>query len=273
MNFFRTLLNCCAGFRYYRSLLPLHPLQSVKFLAIVVLLIVVAQIGTFVPVLRHALDRGAEWVQYNLPRFEIRDGRARYEAELPFTFTNQFATITIDTSGNTNRPPYARPYALFIGQDKIWFGMAPPNARGELGPPRESVESLQGYPNGIVNGDYIRNLASPWLWRAAPYAVLIYFFAWLLAVLIQAYIFTLVISFAESATLRKFGFNEFFNIAAHACAPAAIVVTTLMASRMFRVEWLLMAFLGTYFIYVMGATAACRHDGEEEKTGDRDEMF
>ena len=268
MRFFRRFLNCCAGFRFYRTLLPLHPLESVKFLAGVVLLVVAIQVGTFIPVLWGWMQRGADWVEQNLPRFEIRQGQAHYPGPEPFVFTNEYLRIVLDTSGETNEPPYIRPWGLFVGRDKIQYGIAYQDRQGNLGPPRKNYESLKDYPDGVVDGTYVRKLASPWIWRIAPYAVVLYFFGWLLLVLIQAYLFTLVISFAESATLRKFGFNEFFNIAAHACAPAAIVVTTLIVARTPHMDWLLMAFLATYFIYILGATAACRRSEDGEKDSD-----
>src|ERR1041384_6887937 len=106
MNFIRTFLNCCAGFQFYRNLLSLHPLQSIRFLASVILLVVIIQIGTFVPVLKSWLDAGATWVQVNLPRFEIKNGQAHYDGEQPFVFTNKDLTIQIDTTGSTNAPEY-----------------------------------------------------------------------------------------------------------------------------------------------------------------------
>lgn len=270
MNFFRTLLNCCAGFRFYRSLLPLSPMDSMRFLAILVLFVVVIQIGTFIPVLKNWMKQGAYWVHHNLPRFEIQNGKAHYDAEQPFVYTNQLLSIVIDTSGNTNQIALNRPYWLFIGEEKIKFGILYEDREGKA-VSQMSQESLSKFPSGTVNADYILKLAGPWLWRYGPFAMIAYFFGWMLAVSIQAYLFTLVISFAESASLRQFGFNQFFNIAAHACAPAAIVVTALIVARTYRFEWLMIAFLGTYFIYVMGATAACRRSEEEEE--DRDGLL
>jgi len=268
MKFLRTLLNCCAGFQYYRTLLSLHPLQSVKFLAAVILFVVIIQIGIFIPVLKKQLEHGAEWVQRTLPRFEVKNGAAHFDSSEPFVFTNNYVRIIVDTSGATNEPPYTRPYGLFIGRDKIQYGIAHQDKHGNIGAERKSQESLEKFPDGTVDAAYVRKLATPWLLRMAPYALLVYFFGWLLLVLIQAYLFTLVISLAESATLKRFGFNEFFNIAAHACAPAMVVVTALIVSRTLKIDWLLMAFLTTYFVYVMGATAACKEDEEERKDPD-----
>jgi hypothetical protein len=273
MNFFRTLLNCCAGFQFYRTRLELHPLDSIRFLACVILLMVVVQIGTFVPVLQEMLGEGAEWIEATLPRFEIKGGKAHYTAEQPFVYTNDFIRIILDTSGQADEPPYTRPYGLFIGRDKVQFGVATQDRHGNLGSARRSEDNYRGYPDGIVNGEYARKLSRQWLWRYGPLAMLLYFFFWLLLVLVQAYLFTLVISVAESATLKKFGFNQFFNLAAHACTPAVIVVTALIVSRMTQIDFLMMAFLVTYFIYILGATAACRRDEGEEKEKDSDETF
>jgi hypothetical protein len=269
MNFIRTLLNCCAGFQFYRNVVPLHPLDSIKFLAGVILLVVIVQIGTFIPVLRANIDKGADWVQTNLPRFEIKNGEVLYDSTEPFVYDDKTLRIAIDTTGATNSFVYSAPYTLFVGRDRIRFGVALKDPDGRYVPTTENVPPLKSFPNGIVNGEYVRTLATKWLWLSMPYAVLLYFFGWLLGMLIQAYVFTLAISFAESTTLRKFGFNELFNVAAHACAPAAIVVTTLIVSRAYhQFEWVLIAFLVTYFVYVMGATAACRREEGEEKDED-----
>jgi hypothetical protein len=273
MNFFRTLLNCCAGFQFYRTRLELHPLDSIRFLAMAILLVVVVQVGTFVPVLQHILDDGAQWIESTLPRFEIRSGKAHYDAEQPFMYTNDYIRIILDTSGQTNEPAYTRPYGLFIGRDKMQFGVATQDRHGNLGSARRSEDTYRGYPDGVVDGAYARALSRQWLWRYGPLAMLLYFFFWLLVVLVQAYLFTLVISVAESATLKKFGFNQFFNLAAHACTPALIVVTVLMVSRLTQIDFLMMAFLATYFIYILGATAACRKGDEDEKEKDSDRMF
>src|SRR5262245_21093908 len=142
MKFFRTLLNCCAGFQFYRTRLDLHPLDSIRFLAGVILLMVVLQIGTFVPLLDGLVEEGAQWVESTLPRFEIRGGKAQYDSPEPFVYTNEVIRVILDTSGATNEPPYTQPYGLFIGRDNVQFGVATQDRHGNVGAARTSHESL-----------------------------------------------------------------------------------------------------------------------------------
>ena len=72
--------------------------------------------------------------------------------------------------------------------------MTPSNAPA---PVSTHLQSLRGFPDGAVNGDYFRHLIRAMLWLLVPIGWLLLVLFGMLGCLLQAYLFSVVASFME----------------------------------------------------------------------------
>jgi hypothetical protein len=132
--------------------------------------------------------------------------------------------------------------------------MTPSNAPTPVG---THLQSLRGFPDGAVTGDYFRHLIRAVLWLLVPIGWLVIVVFGILSCLLQAYLFSVVASFMERSMPAPLQLSQLLNIAIHACTPPAIVVTAYSAMRLHSLNlWLV--YLIVYGIFLVGASNACR---------------
>jgi type III secretory pathway component EscS len=122
---------------------------------------------------------------------------------------------------------------------------------------RSHEASLAGFPNGPVTGDYFRAMVKTFLWVLIPVSWVFLTLMGLLVCLIQAYIFSLAASLLERGLPHGLKLPQLLNVALHAVAPAAIILTAYKAMWLEGVDvWLI--YLVAYGIFLIGASSACR---------------
>jgi hypothetical protein len=202
-------------------------------------------------------DNFAQWADQHFPEFSIHDGTISTTAAQPFYASDGDFLFILDTTGRVTGPdPRALQGLLFTADSFIvWFKAT--NA------PEAAVQSqrhsLRGFPDGVVNGDYFRNLIRAFLWVGLPFALVILILLALLSTLLQAYLFSFVASFMERSMPAPLRLPQLLNIAIHAVTPAAIIVTAYSAMRLHDLNlWAI--YLIAYGIFLVGATNACREE-------------
>jgi hypothetical protein len=255
MNFFRTVIALCAHFRNYRAVRDLPVTASLKYVTKLIALLSVVALVSYVP---RALDLGdefAHWVDKHFPAFSIRDGKVITDVTQPYRAGNEDFLLLLDTTGKLTQPdPTALQGVLFMA-DSFVFWIKATNAPNAI--VRSQRHSLRGFPDGVVNGDYFRQLIRSFLWVGLPVSLLVVILFGLATSLIQAYLFSLVASLLERNVPHGLALPQLLNIAIHAVTPAAIIFTTYFALRLKGIDlWLV--YLIAYGIFLVGASAACR---------------
>ncbi len=255
MNFFRTLFALCAHFRNYRAIRDVPITTSLKFIARLLALLTFILMLSAVPRAHTGINEFATHLDLNRPDFELRDGKVVTAASQPCAWGNETLRFMLDTTGRATAVDSNAAQGVLFTTDSFVFWVKLTNGTDSVLRSHES--SLAGFPNGPINGDYFRAMVRTFLWVLVPFSWLFLTLAGLLACLIQAYVFSLVASLLERGLPHGLQLPQLLNIATHAVAPAAIIITAYKAMWLEGIDlWLI--YLIVYGIFLVGASNACR---------------
>jgi hypothetical protein len=255
MKFLRTVIALCSGFATYRPYRDLAVTTSLKHLLKLITLLALVVAISAIPNARVAIDQFSRRFDVGRPDFSIRDGKIVTEAKQPWSWGSNDIRFILDTTGAVTNPDTNAAYGVLFTSDSFLYWVTFTNAPTPVVSTR--LQSLKGFPDGEVNGDYFHNLSRALLWLLVPLGWLLLVLLGMLGCLIQAYLFAMVASFMERSMPAPLQLPQLLNIAIHACTPAAIVVTVYTAAQLHDLN-LWMVYLIVYGIFLIGATSACR---------------
>jgi len=255
VNFLRTVVSLCGGFRTYRAVRDVPLSSALKYLLKLIALLGSVLMLSFIPWVLERTDEFATWVDQNFPAFRIQDGQVVADVEQPYYSGDNNFRFILDTTGTVTNADPAAAYGMLVGATDITLWVSATN------PPNAAVQSrhqpLRGFPDGAVNGAYFRKLIREFLWVGMPIAWVLLILLGLLTCLLQAYLFSAVASFAERSLPAPLTMTQLLSVALHAVTPAAIIFTVY---KLLRIEglnlWLI--YLIGYGIFLIGGTNACR---------------
>jgi len=256
MNFARTVIRLCSSFRSYREVRDLPVTSSVRYLLkLMAVLALVLMAGFFVPWAIEGCNKFVQRFDNGRPAFFLRDGHVITSAQQPARWGDADLLFILDTTGKVTKPDPTALRGILFATDSFAFWANTTNAPNAAVFSRE--QNLAGFPDGTVNGDYIRHLVTASLWLAVPFLWVLLILAGTLTCLLQAYLFSIAASFLERGMPSPIHMNQLLNIAIHAVTPAAIIVTAYTAMRLENLDlWLI--YVLAYGIFLIGATKACR---------------
>ena len=267
MNFLRTVIALCSGFATYRPYRDLAVTTSLKHLLKLISLLALVLTVSAIPTARDGMDWFAHHFDQGRPDFSLHDGKIVTQAQQPASWGNDKLRFVLDTTGTNTTPDSNAMYGVLFTADSFLYWMTFTNGPSPVVSTR--LQSLSGFPDGAVNGEYFHNLSRALLWLLVPLGWLLIVLLGMLSCLIQAYMFSMVASFMERSMPSPLQLPQLLNIAIHACTPAAIVVTVYTAMRLHNLNlWLV--YLIVYGIFLIGATNACRDPAERSKQPDVD---
>lgn len=266
MNFLRSVIALCSGFAHYRAYRDLALTTSLKHLLKLIALLAMVVAISGIPSVRKGIDEFAHRFDEHRPQFSIQDGKIVTQEKQPYAWGNHDVRFILDTTSAGARPNSNAAFGVLFTADSFLYWVTPTNAPTPLS---THLQSLRGFPDGVVNGDYFRHLVRTMLWLLVPLGWLLLTLLGMLSCLLQAYLFSMVASFMERSMPAPLQFTQLLNIAIHACTPAAIVVAAYAAMRLHDVNLLVLVYLVVYGIFLVGATNACReHARRPESPGD-----
>lgn len=267
MKFLRSVIALCSGFANYREFRDLAVTTSLKHLLKLMILLALVLAVTAIPTARDGIDRFAHRFDQGRPEFSIHEGKIVTQAQQPISWGNDDLSFILDTTGVVTTPNSNAAYGVLFTADSFLYWVTITNGPAPVVSTR--LQSLRGFPDGVVNGQYFQNLTRALLWLVVPLGWLLLVLLGMLGCLIQAYLFAMVASFMERSMPAPLQLSQLLNIAIHACTPAAIVVTVYTAFRLHDLN-LWMVYLIVYGIFLIGATNACRDPVERERQPDID---
>jgi hypothetical protein len=271
MRFLRSVISLCTGFVNYREYRDLPVTTSLKYLLKLVALLSLVVAISGIPTVLEVTDLLAQRFDDHRPDFSIQDGKIASPAKQPYLWGSNDVRFVLDTTGAVTAPDSNAAFGVLFTADSFLYWVSPTNASGTV--LSTHLQSLRGFPNGTVNGDYFRHLIRALLWLLVPLGWLLLVLLGMLSCLVQAYLFAVVASFMERSMPSPLHLSQLLNIAIHACTPAAIVVTAYIAMRLHDLNlWLI--YLIVYGIFLVGATNACRDPvkGAQPRTPE-DDLF
>jgi len=269
MKFLRTVFLTCSQFRNYRAVRDVPVTASLKYITSLIVLLSLLGLLSLIPTLRDRTETFARWADQNLPAFSIKDARVTTTEEQPYRAGNDQFLFILDTTGQTRQPETNALMGLLVEEKDFVFWIKHTNT------PTAAVRSqraeLRGFPDGVVNGDYFRQLVRSFMWVGVPVVFVIIVLIALFTVLVQAYIFALIASLMERSNPHGLQLPQLLNLAIHAATPAALVYTIYQALRLTGFDlWLV--YLLIYGVFVVGAASACR-DRAPAKEPEEDELL
>lgn len=254
MKFLRTVIDLCSGFATYRPYRDLPLTTSLKHLVELIALLALVLAICAIPQALNGIDEFGRLFDANRPDFSIHDGRIVTQAKQPAAWGSNNLRFILDTTSATPSPDSNATFGVLFTADSFLYWMTPSNSPA---PVSTHLQSLSGFPNGVVNGEYFRHLIRAVLWLLIPLGWVALVLFGLLSCLLQAYLFSVVASFMERSMPAPLTLSQLLNIAIHACTPPAIVVTAYTAMRLHGLNlWLV--YLIVYGIFLVGASSACR---------------
>jgi hypothetical protein len=251
MNFLRTLVGACAGFRFYRVALAWSVADTARYLAQLVGLVTVVCIAVLLPRSLQWVEEAHHWIERDLqlPVFVIEKGRIRSDAPQPAIRKAGDFTFVLDTTGATQLTNLAAANGILVTTNRVTVWSA--RDRTPI-----SLDTSQ-LPDGRVDAAYFKSLMTMTIWLMLPPALGIVFAALYAVALAQAAFFTLTACLMEGAMTPRFHFGNLFRIAVMAVTPAAAVATAYTSFGWAR-GWVSLIYLLIYAFYYAGATGACR---------------
>ena len=266
MNFLRTVIALCSGFQSYRLMRDLTVTASLKHLLKLMSVLSLILLASFVPWVIGIGDNFAKWADQHFPPFSIRDGKVTTTATQPFHAGEGDFLFVLDTTGKITEPDPKALQGILFTADSFVVWLRATNAPDAF--VQSQRHSLRGFPDGVVNGDYLRKLFRMLVWVGLPFTLLILILLAFSSTLLQAYLFSAMASLMERSMPSPLQWRQLLNIAIYAITPAAIIVTAYAAMRLHELNlWLI--YLIAYGIFLVGATNACR-DREIEKPREND---
>ena len=267
MKFLRSVIALCSGFATYRPYRDLPVTTSLKHLLKLMTLLALVLAICAVPAIRDGMDKFAQRFDQGRPDFSVHDGKIVTQAQQPYSWGDDNLRFILDTTGAVTTPNSNSAYGVLFTADSFLYWMTLTNGPTPVVSARP--QSLRGFPDGTIDGQYFRNLTRALLWLVVPLGWLFFVLLGMLSCLIQAYLFAMVASFMERSMPSPLKLPQLLNIAIHACTPAAIVVTVYTAFRLHDLN-LWMIYLIVYGIFLIGATNASRDPVEGRKPREDD---
>jgi hypothetical protein len=254
MNFLRTVFALCTGFASYRAYRDLPLTTSLKHLVKLIALLALVLAVCAIPLALNGIDAFARRFDDHRPDFSIKDGKVITPTTQRVSWGNNNLRFILDTTNATAAVDSNSAFGVLFTADSFLYWMTPSNAPA---PVSTHPQSLRGFPDGAVNGDYFRNLIRAMLWLLMPIGWVTLVVLGLLGCLLQAYFFSVIASLLERSMPSPLKLSQLLNIALHAATPPAIVVTIYSALRLPGLNmWLV--YLIVYGIFLVGAANACR---------------
>lgn len=263
MNFFRTVFNCCIGFRQYREVRDISFGASVKYLTLLVTLLGLVLAACFVPWGWEFAETAAEWTTRNVPPITIKDGKITSKVPQPYRAGDSDFLFLLDTTGKTTAADPQAMRGILLTSDALIFWLKADSSPDT--PIYAQRHNLGGFPDAVVNADYIRSMILAAISMSLP---LLWAFG-LFTAFAQACLFSLASSLFERGMPNGLRWPQLFNIALHAITPAAIIFTTYTAMRLEGID-LRLIYIVAYGIFLLGATHACRNPITEEEPADNE---
>lgn len=261
MTFLRSVIALCSGFTNYRAYRDLAITTSLKHLLKLVTLLALVLTICAIPQALLGIDEFARRFDRQRPDFSIQDGKIVSTTVQPYSWGDHDVRFILDTTGAVTAPDSNATFGVLFKSNSFLYWMTLTNAPT---PVSTHPQSLRGFPDGVVNGDYFRHLIRALLWLLVPLGWLVLVLFGMLSCLVQAYLFSMIASFMERSMPAPLQLNQLLNIAIHACTPAAIVVTAYSAMRLHNLNlWLV--YLIVYGIFLVGASSACRGPVEKKE--------
>jgi hypothetical protein len=255
MSFFKAAITFCGNFHAYRLIRDQPFTKSIKYLLKLLTVLSIILLAGFLPRALRVAAEFSKWIDKHCPPFAIRDGHVETAVAQPYTSGDENFLFVLDTTGKVTKPDArAMRGLLFTSNSFVVWAMAT-NTPGTA--VRSQAQSLRGFPDGVVDGEYLRRLIHSFLLVALPISLLAMVLIALLMCLLQAYFFSVVASLLERNLPSGLRLDQLLNIAIHAVTPAAIITTAYSFMRLEGLDlWLV--YLVAYGVFVIGASNACR---------------
>jgi hypothetical protein len=269
MNLFSRIIAVCGSFTGYRDIRDQPVSSSIKYLLQLMALLAVILMTSFVPWLLNWSEDCARWADENFPAFRIAKGKVVTDVAQPYRVGGTKFRFILDTTGKATEPDASASQGLLVMADSFLFWVKPDKAAsaGVF----SQQQSLRGFPEGPVNGEYFMRIIYSFLWVGVPLGLIGLVAFGMVTALLQAYLFAFVASLSEQRMPAPLQLRQLFNIAIHAVTPAAIIFTVYLALRLEGLDlWLI--YLIAYGIFLVGATNAC-HDNPAPQTREESDFF
>jgi hypothetical protein len=269
MNFLTRIIAVCGSFNGYRDIRDQPVSSSIKYLLQLMALLALIVLASFVPWLLNWSENCARWADKNFPAFRIEQDKVVTDVAQPYRAGGPKFLFILDTTGKVTEPDASAAQGLLVMADSFLFWMKPDkDASASVFSQRQS---LRGFPEGAVTGDYFMRIIHAFLWVGVPLGLISLVIIGAVTALLQAYLFSFVASLSEQRMPAPLQLRQLFNIAIHAVTPAAIIFTVYLALRLEGLDlWLI--YLIAYGIFLVGATNAC-HDNPAPQTREESDFF
>lgn len=255
MKFFRTVFALCAHFQNYRAIRDLPVTASLKFIGQLLALLTLIFLLASIPRARGFVENVAQHFDQHRPEFALQKGKVVTTAPQPYVWGNSTLRFVLDTEGQLDAPLSNALYCAVFTSNSIVYWMTVTNESKRIVQSHEM--SLATFPDGPITGDYFRATARAFSWMLVPFSWIFLTLGGMLVCLIQAYVFSLIASILERGLPYGLQLPQLLNIAIHAIAPAAIILTAYKAMWLEGVDlWLI--YIIAYGIFLIGASNACR---------------
>jgi hypothetical protein len=265
VNFFRQVLRLCSGFAAYRDVLDVPTGTALRYLIQLVALLVIGFVAASIPWVRQRGEQVAHWYDRHGPEFQLRAGQVTTDVSQPFQAGNGDFQLRLDTTGQVLTSAMTAARGILISSENLSVWVRPANDTNRL--VLLPSQRLQGFPDGKVNGNYLRDLFQSLFWLGVPMVMMGLLLVGVVGALLQAWLFTVAAGFMERGAPGALEFRQLLNLAIHAVTPGAIVLTVYAACRLEGLDlWLI--YLVAYGIFVVGATNACHQPATPAEDSD-----
>ena len=195
MNFFRTAVGLCAGFKSYREIRDLPVTTSIKYLLQLLAVLALVFVTSSIPATLAGTGRFMERFDRHRPEFSIQNGQIVTRAKQPYAWGNHELLFILDTTGAvTNADPRAETGLLFNASSYTYWVKGGDHLKPTV---LTHTVPLRGHPDGRIDGEFIRHWVNVFLCLWIPFAWVVLILLGMLTCMLQAYFFAAVTAAME----------------------------------------------------------------------------
>jgi len=255
MNRFLTqVYSSCTDFSFYKTIVRQKLFSTIQYFVILLFLVALITTGVYYFYFKAGVKTFADWALVHLPEISIREGIVSSPVVQPYTALDDQFVFVLDTTGEVDRLDPQVTNGILVMKDHVWVK-------------RKGMETQNVDLSWVKKLDINAHVISTWKDKIIPMILPLVFIMSLIGLflvkMLQAFMFSFVVSLFYPEEKTGLKLPELFNICVYAATPA-ILLGLLVQVLHLQIPLFWWIYFAMYVAFFMGAFMQCRINKEKE---------
>jgi len=253
-RFLLQVYSSCTDFPFYKTIVRQKMFSTIQYFVILLFLVALITTGVYYFYFKAGANLLVDWAVKHLPEISIREGIVSSPVSQPYTAIDDNFIFILDTTGEVDRLDPQITTGVLVMKDRVWIK-------------RKGMETQDIDLSWIKELDLNAYIVSTWKDKIIPLMMpLVFIFSLiglLLSKMIQAFMFSFMVSLFYPEEKSGLGLQELFNLCVYAATPA-ILIGLLVQVLHLQIPLFWWIYFAMYAAFFIGAFMQCRSKKEKE---------